>query len=108
VLATGLLLLVTTLVQTVHATGEDQTEFKSIPTQFIAALGDPDATSGNGAQSWGLWRLDPGPAVEKVYKYLNARDQGNNIQTCETVQNRGQIEPPSIFDLSILNSSSLD
>ncbi len=61
VLATGLLLMVTTLVQTLHATGENQTKFKRIPTQFIAALGDPGATSGNGAQSWGLWRLDPGP-----------------------------------------------
>ncbi len=61
VLASGLLLMVTTLVQTLHATGENQTKFKRIPTQFIAALGDPGATSGNGAQSWGLWRLDPGP-----------------------------------------------
>ena len=36
-------------------------EFKRIPPQFIAALGDPDAGSGNNAHSWGLWRLDPGP-----------------------------------------------
>ena len=26
-----------------------------IEPQYIAALGDPGATSGNGAQSWGLW-----------------------------------------------------
>ena len=32
-----------------------------IPTQYIAALGDPQATSGNGAQGWGLWSIDPGP-----------------------------------------------
>jgi hypothetical protein len=32
-----------------------------VPTQFIAALGDPTARSGSGAQTWGLWRQDPGP-----------------------------------------------
>ena len=35
--------------------------FQRISTQFIAALGDPDASSGRGAQSWGLWTVDPGP-----------------------------------------------
>lgn len=38
-----------------------ETVIKPIPTQFIAALGDPAATSGVGAESWGLWREDPGP-----------------------------------------------
>lgn len=40
---------------------ESVVKFKRIPTQFIAALGDPAATSGSGAQTWGLWRRDPGP-----------------------------------------------
>lgn len=32
------------------------------PIQFIAALGDPNASSGADATSqWGLWRVDPGP-----------------------------------------------
>lgn len=35
--------------------------FRRVPTQFIAALGDPAASSGVGAEHWGLWRLDPGP-----------------------------------------------
>mmetsp|Transcript_46038 Transcript_46038/g.74875 ORF Transcript_46038/g.74875 Transcript_46038/m.74875 type:complete len:204 (+) Transcript_46038:52-663(+) len=35
--------------------------FKRIRTQFIAALDDPGATSGTGAEKWGLWKLDPGP-----------------------------------------------
>ncbi len=35
--------------------------FKRIPTQFIAALGDPDSTSGSNASDWGLWTVDPGP-----------------------------------------------
>ena len=30
-------------------------------TQYIAALGDPAATSGDDAASWGLWAIDPGP-----------------------------------------------
>jgi hypothetical protein len=36
-------------------------KFQRIPTQFIAALGSPDANAGSGAQSWGLWPVDPGP-----------------------------------------------
>ena len=35
--------------------------FKRIPTQYIAALGKPEAMSGTGAERWGLWRKDPGP-----------------------------------------------
>merc|ERR1719367_169484 len=31
------------------------------PIQYIAALGDPQATSGVGAEAWGLWTKDPGP-----------------------------------------------
>ena len=36
-------------------------EFVRVPTQFIAALGDPDASAGNEAKRWGLWNVDPGP-----------------------------------------------
>lgn len=73
-LAMGLLMTMTTLGQSVHAKGEDETRFKRIATQFIAALGDPDATSGSGAQSWGLWRQDPGPRGVWLgsYKQLKA------------------------------------
>ncbi|MGI9475105.1 MAG: hypothetical protein ACR2PI_00220 [Hyphomicrobiaceae bacterium] len=35
--------------------------FRRVQPQFIAALGDPNATSGSGAQRWGIWRKDPGP-----------------------------------------------
>ena len=36
--------------------------FQRFPSiQFIAALGDPEAKQGSGAQDWGLWRKDPGP-----------------------------------------------
>lgn len=37
------------------------TNFKPIPMQFLAALGNPLAGSGTGAENWGLWTLDPGP-----------------------------------------------
>jgi hypothetical protein len=36
-------------------------KFTYIPTQFIAALGDPQAKSGTNAKDWGIWTVDPGP-----------------------------------------------
>jgi hypothetical protein len=35
--------------------------WKPIPTQFLAALGNPLSGKGTGAENWGLWTLDPGP-----------------------------------------------
>ena len=35
--------------------------FKPIRAKFIAALGDPEASSGTGAETWGIWHTDPGP-----------------------------------------------
>jgi hypothetical protein len=41
---------------------DDKTQFKRLsPIQFIAALGDGQASSGTGAENWRLWREDPGP-----------------------------------------------
>ena len=62
-------MLITAVTQTALATGEGETKFKRIPTQFIAALGDPAATSGSGAQSWGLWPVDPGPRGVRLGSY---------------------------------------
>ena len=72
----GLLVMMTTLGQSAYASSDGQTKFKRIPTQFIAALGDPGATSGSGAQSWGLWRIDPGPRGVWLdsYEKLKAAD----------------------------------
>ena len=42
-------------------TASEMSSFRSVPTQYIAALGDPQASSGYGANTWGLWRKDPGP-----------------------------------------------
>ncbi len=38
-----------------------ETKFKPVPLQFIAALADPTAKSGDNAHEWGLWIDDPGP-----------------------------------------------
>lgn len=60
-LATALLVMIAVSGQAAHAAGGGQTKFRYVSAQFIAALGDPRANSGGGAQSWGLWPLDPGP-----------------------------------------------
>jgi len=65
-LAATLLVMVALTAETVHAAGEGETKFRYISPQFIAALGDPKANSGKGAQSWGLWPLDPGPRGVKL------------------------------------------
>ncbi len=56
------------------ALAEGDVAFKRIPTQYIAALADPDANAGTGAQDWGLWRRDPGPVGVRLrfYKILRA------------------------------------
>ena len=50
-------------ISTAAAAADDtKPKFKRLsPIQFIAAVGDPQATSGTGAEKWGLWREDPGP-----------------------------------------------
>lgn len=73
-LAKALLVTITASAQLVHAAGEGQTKFKRISTQFIAALGDPGASSGRGAQLWGLWPLDPGPRSVKLNRYQSLKN----------------------------------
>ena len=75
-LATALLVTIAVVVQVVHAAGGGQTKFRRISAQYIAALGDPGATSGNGAQLWGLWPLDPGPRGVKLNRYQSLKDAG--------------------------------
>jgi len=49
---------------------EPKPKFKRIPSiQFVAALGDPAASSGTGAEEWGLWDQDPGPRGVTLGKY---------------------------------------
>ncbi|MEO5956014.1 MAG: hypothetical protein ABIR36_10045 [Nitrospiraceae bacterium] len=75
-LAMALLATIAAVAQTVYAAGGGQTKFPRIPTQFIAALGDPGATSVSGAQSWGLWPLDPGPRGVELNRYQRLKDAG--------------------------------
>ena len=75
-LVTALLVATAVTTQAVHAADGGQTKFRRISTQYIAALGDPGATSGNGAQSWGLWPLDPGPRGVKLNRYQSLKDAG--------------------------------
>jgi hypothetical protein len=51
--------------------------FKPIPTQFLAALGDPKANSGTGAETWGLWKVDPGPRGVRLDQYDQLKANGN-------------------------------
>ena len=63
-------------LQPVHAAGVDFSKFKRIEPQYIAALGDPGAKSGSGAQSWGLWSQDPGPRGCKLDRYPELKATG--------------------------------
>ena len=74
-LATGALMLAAGL-QSVYASGADLSKFRRIEPQYIAALGDPRATSGTGAQSWGLWSQDPGPRGCKLDRYPELKATG--------------------------------
>jgi hypothetical protein len=75
-LATALLVTIAALAQPVHAADGEKTKFRRIATQYIASLGDPASTSGSGAQSWGLWPLDPGPRGVKLNNYKRLKDAG--------------------------------
>ena len=57
--ASALLLASVLMVAAIGARAEPQ--MKRIATQYIAALGDKTATSGDDAATWGLWAVDPGP-----------------------------------------------
>ena len=70
-LSLGSLMLAAALQQAVHASDVDLSKFRRIEPQYIAALGDPGATSGNGAQSWGLWSQDPGRALASWTATIN-------------------------------------
>ena len=52
---------VTATAPAAFAQDSETPRFKRISMQYIAALGQPEASEGNDAQRWGLWREDPGP-----------------------------------------------
>jgi len=75
-LALSIIIILAAMWQPAKANGDGQTTFKRITTQFIAALGDPDASSGSGAESWGLWRVDPGPRGVRLNNFQNLEAAG--------------------------------
>ena len=56
-----LTLLVSSLVLLTCAPAMSETKLVGGATQYIAALGDSGAKSGNDAGAWGFWSIDPGP-----------------------------------------------
>jgi hypothetical protein len=75
-LAMSLLILLMFSGESACAESEGQMEFKRVRTQFIAALGDPAATSGIGAEAWGLWPVDPGPRGVRLENYEKVNAAG--------------------------------
>jgi hypothetical protein len=73
-LSMGSLMLLAGAYQPVHAA--DLSKFKRIEPQYIAALAEPGATSGNGAQSWGIWTVDPGPRGSQLDSYEQLKASG--------------------------------
>ncbi len=51
------------------AAARSETIYTPVPTQYIAALGDPGASVGTGAEAWGHWAIDPGPRGVKLSGY---------------------------------------
>ena len=56
-----LLHIITLVIFCFHQSVSSSPKFTKISTQFIAALGEPSARHGTGAQQWGIWTVDPGP-----------------------------------------------
>ncbi|GAB4414603.1 MAG: hypothetical protein OHK0021_21890 [Bryobacter sp.] len=54
----------------------DLSKFKRIEPQYIAALADSTARSGSGAETWGLWKLDPGPRGAMLQEYPQLKAKG--------------------------------
>ncbi len=94
------------LISTVLA-AEQRPKFQRIPVQYIAALASPEASSGNNAQQWGIWRKDPGPRGVPLdyYETLKANDNIAPAQwTFDTqgwwLEENGLIMEPPEFPLS--------
>ena len=74
--AAALLAMAAVPGQSVHAAGGAQPGFQRVSAQYIAALGNPGANSGSGAQSWGLWPLDPGPRGVSLSDFQRLKNAG--------------------------------
>ncbi len=75
-LVTAGLTMILAAAHPVQAADDVEPKFKRVRTQFIAALAEPDATSGSGAQTWGLWPVDPGPRGVRLNRYDQLKAAG--------------------------------
>lgn len=55
-----------------------QTKIRRIQTQYIAVLALQGATSGTGAETWGLWKVDQGP-IGVWLRFYQALPKAGNI-----------------------------
>ena len=72
----GVLLLLAALHWCGPRLASAETAYKRIPAQYIAALGEPGATTGNSAETWGLWAVDPGPRGVRLSGYESLSANG--------------------------------
>jgi hypothetical protein len=72
----ALLALAVLTGQSSQAKDQEPMKFKRVPLQFVAALGDPAASSGSGAQNWGIWRIDPGPRGVRLESFQRLEAAG--------------------------------
>ncbi len=72
----GLLVVLGVLAPYAGAQGERPVKFERVSTQFIAALGDPAASAGSGAEAWGIWRIDPGPRGVRLDRFETLKASG--------------------------------
>ena len=81
--ATAMLVLLSVTRMAEAAIASDTTKqikYQRYPSiRFIAALGDPTASSGQGAESWGLWRDDPGPRGVYLKDFEKRIASNNNV-----------------------------
>ena len=65
------------LVASITSPVLSQTKIRRIQTQYIATLAPAGATSGIGAETWGIWTVDPGPIGVWLRFYQTLRKAGN-------------------------------
>jgi len=105
-LVMGFLMVMASVAQSTDALADDSWVFQRIPVQYIAALGDPTATSGSDAQSWGLWVNDPGPRGVLLANYESLKAAGGVAPARWTfdgadwwLEENGVIMEPPVFSL---------
>lgn len=74
--ATATALLLGVLAAAGCAADAPSPAFRPVRTQFIAALAEPDARAGTGAETWGLWPVDPGPRGVRLGRFDALRAAG--------------------------------